>query len=312
MRHFYGKPHEGEAGLAIAGFVKETFKSIGVVRRVSKLSSTPLGKTYISYALLDIVKTVDKSKVKDVFDDIKKIKDLNGLEFFKGIKGIVESRFDSEVRRRIDRMYALRISNAIVGEKAIYDPISERLISIDPVSGKPVIAKGGLKGEVLEELMYHGLKDKAKDIFVNYAEWKMLKIIDEGMSKGFSGKELGLYVFKRLRDELRKDEYFYESFHYYLAKHLDKLRVSESASVAFAEVLVQINKMYRRLLASMGRVIASVPVFGAVAEPLVSMYESFGELGESIGEAIKKSKKERSIRTIKVDPNRKDALFEFI
>jgi len=129
MRHMISRASEGELGLAIAKFVKESFKSIGVVRRVSKLSSTTLGKTCIAYTLLDIVKKVDPSKVKVVLEDIKGIKDKNGLEFFEGIMNIVNSRFSEDVKNRIDRMLSLRLSNAVVSEDSIYDPLSERLIA---------------------------------------------------------------------------------------------------------------------------------------------------------------------------------------
>lgn len=311
MRHFYGKPHEGEAGLAIARFVKEAFRSIGIVRRVSKLSSTPLGKTYLSYILLNIVKKFDDSKVGVLFEDLKKIRNLNGLEFFEGIKNIIEKHFDGEVRKRIDRMMGLRVSSAIVGETGIYDPISERLITTDIVTGKPVIVKTKLKGEAMEELVFHGLKSKSRTIFIDYAEWKMLKVIDEGLSKGLKGKDLGRYVFARLRNEMKQDSYFFEALHYYLAAHLEKLRASEAASVAFGELLMHVNRMYRRMMAGIGRAIASIPIFGSIAEPLVSMYEGFGELGEGLSEVVKRAKKEGSTRTIKVDLNRKDMLFDF-
>jgi len=311
MRHFYGKPHEGEAGLAIARFVKEAFRSIGVIRRVSKLSSTPLGKTYLSYTLLNIVKKLDDSKVGAVFEDLKNIKDLNGLEFFEGIKNIIDKHFDGEIKKRIDRMMGLRVSSAIVGETTIYDPISERLITTDIVTGKPVIVKTKLRGEAMEELVFHGLKSKSKSIFIDYAEWKMLKVIDEGLSKGLKGKDLGYYVFTRLKNEMKQDSYFFEAFHYYLVAHLEKLRASGATSVAFGELLIHVNRMYRKMMAGIGRAIASIPIFGSIAEPLVSMYEGFGELGEGLSEVVKRAKKDGSIRTIKVELNRKDESLEF-
>ena len=51
-----GKAHEGEFGLAIAKFVRETFKSVGVMLRINKLSKTNIGKMFIAYTLLDVVK----------------------------------------------------------------------------------------------------------------------------------------------------------------------------------------------------------------------------------------------------------------
>ena len=180
-----GKAHEGEFGLAIARFVKESFKSIGVVRRVSKLSKTSLGKMYIAYTLLDIVKKFDASKTKVVLEDIKNLRSKNGLEFFEGIMSIVNKHFDGDIRNRIDRMLSLRISNAVVGDDVVYDPISEKLFARDTFTGKNVVKKLRIRNsEDALELFSYGIKDK--NLFINYAEWRMLKIIDHGISKGLS------------------------------------------------------------------------------------------------------------------------------
>ena len=310
MRHMIGRASEGGLGIAITKFVKESFKSIGVVRRVSKLSSTTLGKTCIAYTLLDIVKKVDPSKVKVVLEDIKGIKDKNGLEFFEGIMNIVNSRFSENVKNRIDRMLSLRLSNAIVSEDAVYDPISERLIARDIVSGKIISKKFRLKNaESVLELFSYGIKDK--DIFVNYAEWRMLKIIDEGIAKGLSRKDLGFYVFTKLREELDKDSVFFESFKYYLATHIENLGKSELAAAGFGELMIQVMRINRRLIAAAMRAATAIPIFGTIVEPMIGTFEGFGELGESLGEIIRRSKKEGNIGTIKVDLNRKDSLFEF-
>lgn len=310
MRHMIGRASEGELGLAIAKFIKESFKSIGVVRRVSKLSSTTLGKTYIAYTLLDIVKKLDPSKVKGVLEDIKGIKDKNGLEFFEGIMNIVNNRFSGDIKNRIDRILSLRLSNAIVSENAIYDPISERLIARDMLSGKIISKKLRLKNtESVLELFSYGIKDK--DIFVNYAEWRMLKIVNEGMSKGLSRKDLGLYVFTRLREELDKDSVFFESFKYYLATHIEKLEKSELAAAGFGELMIQVMRINRRLIAAAMRAATAIPIFGTIVEPMIGTFEGFGELCESLGESLKRANKDGNTRTIKVDLNRKDSLFEF-
>lgn len=313
MREFYGRKHEGEAGLLIARFVKETFKSVGVVRRISKLSSTSLGKAYLAYSLIDIVKGIDKSKVNAVFQDIKKIKDLSGLEFVGGLRDIIYRHFDGDTAKRIDKMLGLRVSSAVVSETCIYDPVAERAFSIDPVTGKFTTAKVRLDREgAVEELFMRGMFDRSKDIFSTYVEWRMLKIIDEGMAKGLKGSDLGQHVFVKLRDELTKDDYFMYAFNFYLAKHIDRLEKSEQVSAAFGELLVQVSAMYRRLVGSVVRAAASVlPFFGSLAEVGASLGEGVGELGENIGRAIKKSKEKGGIRTVKVKLGQKDDLIGF-
>ncbi len=310
MRHAYGKMHEGEAGVAIAKFVHETFRSIGIVNRVRKLSNTRLGKAFIAYTLVDVVRKIDESKVSVVMDELKKLKDKNGLEFFEGVKNIVVKCFDNDIRRRVDRAVGIRISNAIVSETAIYDPISERMVSIDPLTGRVSVVKMKLnrKGAV-EELFSRGVFDKSKDIFSTYAEWRMLKIVDEALAKGLKGKDLGYYVFNRLRDELYKDDRFFYAFRYYLAKHIERLEKSQQVGAAFGELLMWISRMYRRLAANVIRAASSIPIFGPLAESVAGLGEGIAELGEGIGESIKKSRK--GVKEIKISLGRKDDLIGF-
>ena len=136
----------------------------------------------------------------------------------------------------------------------------------------------------------------------------MKKIIDEGIAKGLSGKELGLYVFTKLKGELDRDSVFFESFKYYLAKHLDKLRTSEQAGVAFGEILIQVMRINRRLAATVVRAAVAIPIFGPIAEVMAGVGEGVGELGEGIGESIRSSKKNREI---KVRLGQHDDLIEF-
>ena len=102
---------------------------------------------------------------------------------------------------------------------------------------------------------------------------------------------------------------FFESFKYYLASHIEKLRASESAGIAFGEILIQVMRINRRLISSAMRVAAYIPIFGSIVEPLIGSFEGFGELGESLGQTIKKSK--GGIREVKVDLRRRDDLIEF-
>ena len=168
MRMMIGRASEGELGLAIAKFVKESFKSAGIVRRVSKLSKTSVGKTYMSYVLLDVIRKVEPEKVKVVIEDIKSIKDKSGLEFFEGIMNIINERFAGDVRKRIDKMFTLRVSNAVVGRDVVYDPVSERLIGRDYLTGKFINKKFKLTKNNVYDLYAYGIKDK--DVFVHYAE----------------------------------------------------------------------------------------------------------------------------------------------
>ncbi len=51
-RLFYGKAREGEMGLSIVKFVKETWRSISITRRLDKLSKSNLGKAYVAKLIL--------------------------------------------------------------------------------------------------------------------------------------------------------------------------------------------------------------------------------------------------------------------
>jgi len=293
MRLTYGKPHEGEAGLAIARFVREAFRSVGIVRRVSKLCSSELGKAYVGAALLDIVGKVDSSKVSIVKQELAKLKGKDGLEFLESVKNIIERHFGGAARDRINKLLGHRLSNVIVSKSAVYDPVDCKLYSVNPMNGEVEVKELKIRSPNDSlELLSHGIFDKSRDIFVNYAEWRMLRIVDSGLEKGLSGKELGVYVFSKLRNELYEDEYFFESFKYYLAKHIEKLEAHKTASVAFGELLMSVGRMYRRMVAGALRAAGNLPLAGPIVESLAAGIEGFGELGEGIARSLHKNKKD--------------------
>ena len=137
--------------------------------------------------------------------------------------------------------------------------------------------------------MSYGIFDKKKDLYSELAEWRMLKIIEEGELKGLSGKNLGMYVHARLREELNKDPYFFEAFKYYLAKHLDNLEKSRLVMSAFGDLLIAYAKMQQRMAAAIARAARNLPL-GYIAEPFIALAEGISGIGESTDKEVRTSR----------------------
>ncbi len=85
---------------------------------------------------------------------------------------------------------------------------------------------------------------------------------------------------------------FFGSFKYYLATHLEKLEKSELAVAGFGELMIQVMRIDRRLVAAAMEDVAAIPILGAIIEPMICAFEGFGELGESLGKSLKRANKE--------------------
>jgi len=273
------KGHEGELGLAISKFVRETFRSISITRKIERLTSSSLGKAFISKIILD---NVPESKRSLVLNDIKKIADFSKLEFIEGIKKILEKHLNPVELRRLDTILGNRLAHALVSRDAVFDVIDNKLYAIDNATGEIIEKKLDLKkSNDVVELLAHGVLDKNKDLYTDFAEWRMLKIIDEGMQKGLKGKDLGIYVHHRLREELMKDELFQYCFNYYLTNHYNNLEKSRTLMVAFGDLVLAYVKLYRKLATAVARAASTIPIFGSIAEATASLGEAVSETGES-------------------------------
>ena len=69
-----GKAHEGEAGLLIVKFVKETFRTFSMVMKLDKLLKTDLGRSYIVKTILDNVNNDEEGTI------LSKLINLRNLE----------------------------------------------------------------------------------------------------------------------------------------------------------------------------------------------------------------------------------------
>jgi len=284
-----GEVHEGEAGLLIAKFIRETFRSVSIVRKIDKLSSTTLGKAFITKIILE---NIPKNKRQAVLEDIKKLANLNGLDFIEGVKKVMKNHLTSEEFQKANRALGNRLAYALVSENAIFDVIDQKLYAVDEVTGKVIEKKLDLrKANDVIELLSYGVIDKKKDLYVDFAEWRMLRIIEEGEAKGLKGKDLGIYVFTKLKEELERDGTFRYCFNYYLVKHCDRLEKSKAVMAGFGELLLGLMRLQRRLLATAARAASALPIFGPIAEAIVGMGESLGELGEQIIEKSKSIKR---------------------
>ena len=284
-----GDVHEGEAGLLIAKFIRETFRSVSIVRKIDKLSSTTLGKAFITKIILE---NIPKNKRQAVLEDIKKLANLDGLNFIEGVRKVMKNHLTSEEFQKVSRTLGNRLAYALVSENAIFDVIDQKLYAVDEVTGEVIEKKLDLRktNDVIELLSY-GVIDKKKDLYVDFAEWRMLRIIDEGMQKGLKGKSLGEYVYSRLRDELSNDPHLRESFKYYLIRYYDRLEKSKIVMAGFGELLIGLMRLQRRMIAAIARAASALPIFGPVAEAIVGMGESLGEIGEQIIEKSKSIKR---------------------
>jgi len=284
------KSHEGEFGLAIAKFVKESFRSISIVRKVERLSSSSLGKTYITKILLE---NVPYHKRLPILKDIEKIKDFNGLDFVEGIKKVMEKHLSPQELRKADTILGNRLAHALVSKNVVFDVVDQKLYTVDEFSGEAIEKKLDLRksNDVLELLSY-GVLDKSKDLYSDYAEWKMLKIVEERELKGLKGKDLGTYVHYRLKEELAKDELFQYCFNYYLVNHYNNLEKSKMVMAGFGDLVITLAKIQRKLAAAAIRAISYLP-FGQLAEVAASLGESIAEAGESLAESVKKTKEQK-------------------
>jgi len=287
-RLFYGKQHEGEMGLVITRFVKETWRSISAVRKLEKLSRSDLGKAYIAKLVLD---NVQKEKRGIILSEMSKLKDKDGLDFVEGLKKILENNLTKEEYAKLNNLLGRHLAHVISSSKGdvIFDPISSKLYYKD-MEGIPRTKTLDMrKTDDVLELLSFGLLDKKKDLYSEFAEWRMLKIIEEGELKGLKGKDLGIYVHARLKEEIEKDPHFFECFKYYLAKHINNLEKSRDAMTAFGDLLVAYAKMQQRMFASVVRAVRNLP-FGYIVEPFAAMGEAVAEMGD-----IRKEVKERKI-----------------
>jgi len=144
------------------------------------------------------------------------------------------------------------------------------------------------KKDDIHELFSFGVLDKRKDLFADYAEYRMLKVINDAHNKGLSGEKFGENVFDRLSEELADDPYFLESFKYYLAKHDKKLELSLVAMAAFGELIIAASRMLRRMGAGALRAAGMVPVVGPIASFFADGIDAIGEIGDSIGRSVKR------------------------
>jgi len=285
-RLFYGKPHEGEMGLAIAKFVKETWRSISAVNKLEKLSKSDMGRAYIAKMILD---NVPDEKRGIILSELAKLRNAEGLEFVEGVKKILERNLSREEYTKLDNVLGRHLAHAIVSGdgSAIFDPISSKLYYKD-FEGIPQEKTLDLrKPDHVLELLSFGLLDKKKDLYSEFAEWRMLKIVEEGEMKGLKGKDLGVYVHARLREELEKDPHFFECFKYYIAKHINNLEKSRAAMVAFGDLIVAYAKLQQKMAAVVARAVRNLP-FGYIIEPAVALAEGIGDLGDKTREAAKK------------------------
>jgi len=255
---------------------------------VSKLASTDLGKTYISHTLLNIVSKINSSKVDLIKNELLKLGDKKGLEFIESIKHVINKNFSDDERTKINMLLGYRLSNAIVSKSAVYDPVISKLYSINSLTNEIEIKELNIEKERDRlELYKIGLLDKSRDFLVDYSEYRMFRIIEEGIQKGMKGKDLGKYVYSRLKEELRNDPYFFECFKYYLARYLEQLEKSKEAMQAFGDLLVMISRVYRRLMYVIVRAAEKIPIFGSVAGALASGGQAIEELGEGIRRTLK-------------------------
>lgn len=288
-----GKSHEGEAGLVIARFVSETFRSVSIVQKIKKLSSSSIGKAFITKLLLDNVSAEKRSKILEY---IEKISKFDGVDFIEGMNLLMKKHLSPIEYERINRILGYRLSNAVISREAIYDPVDSKLYAIDLTGSNVVERKIDLKNiNDLIDLHLYGVLDKKKDFLSQYAEWKMLKFIEEGHLKGLKGKQLGEYVFFRIQQEGERDPLFFKSFHYYLAKHYDRLEKNKKVMAGFGEVMIYWAKLYKNIAASVTKAMAILPFLGPLADFYASLADSLSETGDKIHEAVKAIKSRKSI-----------------
>lgn len=308
MRLSYGRSHEGEFGLMISKFVKETFRSISITRKIEKISRSDLGKSYVIKLILD---NLDREKKRIILSKLIKIKDEEGIDFIEGIRGILKSNLSKEEYEKIDKILGRRLSHLISDSKGsiIFDPIDSKMYSINQEGFLEEKNIDPRNFNDLIELMSYGLLDKRKDLYSEYCEWKMLKIIEDAELKGLSGKNLGLYLHSRILEEMEKDPFFLRAFQFYLVKHYEQLEKSKNAMIAFGDILIAYAKIQKRMMAAATRAMGSIPFFGSIADAIASMGESLLEIGDRSSDLLRKKRSDSSkYHRIEIKPNRLDEI----
>ena len=287
VRLAVGKIHEGEAGLLISRFIKETFRTFSTMRKIDRLSKSPLGKSYIVKVVLD---NIPMEKRSTILKEISKVKDREGVDFIEALEKILESTLGKENYKKVDAILGSRLSHALVSDRAIFDVVDQKLYAYDEATGSIIEKKLDLKNpNDLIELLSYDLYKK-QDLRSDYAEWKMLKLIEEGEAKGLKGKSLGLYIYSRIGEELQKDEVFRHGLIIYLVKHFDRLEKSREVMSAFGDLLISYSKFYEKIVSSVVRAMGRVPFIGPLAESGAALGGALSELGEDITRTLKKSK----------------------
>jgi len=281
-------------------------RKIMITRKVRKLGSSMIGRSYINNIVISIAKryageqrrtvleipelgrleigaTVNH-KLKMLRRELKNLYrdgNIKGIEYVQRVREIVHKYFDSKTAYKIDKELMIRINMAELGKKGVLDFIDGRTFYRS--KDKPI---NFANAPVEKGMELAGIRKTKKD----YYELKVARLMVQALQSSKSPenavtKFLELYEKEKVADSVFRDAEFKGAFSFLVGMY--------NMSTVASAVEKTITLLPRKLLTVMSRLLASayrmIPIVGGIGATNVEVAEAVSELGESLSARIENS-----------------------
>jgi len=288
--------------------VSLALKERSVFRKMEKLESSRLGRSYINNVVISSAKkyiregtvqanlegfgkisvpTHNRDRLKLLREELSKLyanRDVKGSRYIEEVRNIIYRVFDSKTAQKIERELFTRISMVELGKKGLLDPVDGRafLRSKDRPVGFKIYDVNQI-GEARKELGVRWNK-------VDYFEMKVGRLMLEAIRSSDSAKEVAEKFLKLYEEEKQRDPLFKQAEAKGAFKYLQQMYSAAafwgSVEKVAAEIPARLVSLASRMLAATYRML---PLVGAIAAVNAEAAVAIAELGEGLKSKVEQS-----------------------